>query len=101
MTTHSRQPDRHGESLLAAYFHARSSPVAEWLYRHTEWVAAVAVFLLTVTSVNPRLAALVAVVIASGMFVAAVVVSLRGSAGNCDRIIAEVQARQSGEDGAE
>lgn len=99
MTAHLRQPDRHGERLFAAGHHAAANPVAGWVFDHTGALAFGAVFLLTMSVPQPALAAVVALGIAALLTIAGVAVSLRGAAGNCNRIIAEVQARESGEDG--
>jgi hypothetical protein len=95
VTVHSEHPEpAHGEALLAVYSHVASSQVAEWSYRHAEWFAVVAVFLLTLTLSAPVLAAVIALVVAGAMIGAGVVLSLRDSAGTCDRTIREVIERR-------
>lgn len=96
MTVHSGHSDPHGEAVLAVYSHAVSSPVAEWSYAHAEAYAAVVVFLLTLTAVQPVLAAVLALVVAVAMVAIGAVLSLREADGTCEQIIGEVRAR--GED---
>jgi hypothetical protein len=95
MSAHAEKPEGHGEALLAAYSHAASNPAAEWSYRHTEWYAAVTVFLLTLAVVKPVLAAVLALIVAGAMIGAGVVLTLRDAHGTCDQIIHEVQARNA------
>lgn len=93
MTVHSQHPDDNG-AVFAAYSHAASNREAEWLYTHPEFMAAVAVFVLTVAFPYPMLAAVLAGLIAVTMVTVGLVLSIREGDGTCRRIIREVHERE-------